>query len=553
MSTAVATSATRRPTMRDVAEGRAYMRIPPVGRIMLLHMAGFPWNEKVETARMSALQAECIFRPERELLLSGGTGLGKSAMGGGDGVEEAMLPQAKGFVVGGVYEHVAHEFEYIRQGLLNLFRGHQGAFTRMVVSTARGKEEFEVRTKWRAKIRGLSTNSREGRSLLGNEASKIICAEGSQINEAVMGKRLRRALDRHMMHDKRNAPRRTGYLKVYTTPDEHRGISGAEHARIKRAGRGDLTVYNYPKVPWAQSVWIRKAKSTENPTFSKEAVAAAEAAAVTPEQKAVFRETYEGEIGYASGRVLADFSFEHHKVPMPPLRDIFRMKLAVGIDTGAYSAAILAGLDQRRVVWFLGEVYEIKVRTDQFADRIRDMLLSTLRPVFGLDEHDEEDAWQYVRDRISDWYVDPAAQVKLDLAYALGIDTLTPAHRGEGRFDLLETLHQMGSGMKARTLLVCEHLEQFGDQTEGYIWKTVRVPGKDGTTVKEPRKVDDHLIDAGRFVYGPLSQDQPLDEAPEPVTFEDAWRREQMRGIRAELEAELSEGPTYQHMLEEWG
>lgn len=536
-------------SFKDVFEGRAYIHWSPVATLMLLHWAGAPWNDKVDDCHLSALQAEALMRPERETIVHGGSGVGKSVLGGGRGIRQAMTPIAKCFVIGSVYEHVAHEFSYLQRGMLSLFRGHQRAMVRMVCKDSAGHQDYECRTLWGARVRGMSTDSKEGASVLGNEASEIILAEGSQIKASILGRRIWRALDRYRMHDKNKKPRYTGRLSIFTTPNEHLGVSAAEFTRVRKAGRGDVGVFNCGRgIPWERTCWIREAESLENPAYDKGAVEAARKRAEETGEWAAFEEQYLGKMTYASGRIYTEYDPLRDAVPTPPPKDLYRMRFALGIDTGSHAAAVLLGLDQRNGLWALGEAYEIKVRLEVFAEAIQNMVVRVLGPVFQTDE------WDELQKHIHDIYVDPATQVPLDIAHQLGVESVTPANRWEGKFELLETISQVRAFLASKRLQICEDLVDLNDQMERYIWKTVKVMGKDGITVKEPLKVDDHLLDAMRYGLIPLSQEEPLEDLPEPVTFEDAWKREQSQRIRDDLRSELdpNAGLSYESLMEIW-
>ena len=108
----------RRPKLTiswaDVASGRARLRIPPAGQILLLHWAGAPWSDKNPDATLSPLQLEVLFRKERERILHGGSGVGKSVLGGCCGLLEAAIPHSKLAVVAQRFDHVGREWQFTR-------------------------------------------------------------------------------------------------------------------------------------------------------------------------------------------------------------------------------------------------------------------------------------------------------------------------------------------------------------------------------------------------------------------------------------------------------
>lgn len=116
----------------DIVEQRAFIRVSPEAKVKLCHLAGAPWWDKDENAKLSKLQVEVLGRPEREKIVHGGSRLGKSVLGGCEGIIEAMLPHSKTAIVAARYDHVAHEFQYVHQGMRKLFEGVPQAFVRLV-------------------------------------------------------------------------------------------------------------------------------------------------------------------------------------------------------------------------------------------------------------------------------------------------------------------------------------------------------------------------------------------------------------------------------------
>ncbi len=175
-----------RVSPRDIAERRAFIRIGPEARVKLCHMAGAPWWDKDKDAKLSPLQKEVLSRPEREKIIHGGSRLGKSVLGGCEGIIEAMLPYSKTAIVAARYDHVAHEFQYVAQGMRKLFDGVPQAFSRLVFRNTQNYHEHDCHTIWDGRVRGYSTDSDDGAALHRHHRLALLFESlGSFFNELV--------------------------------------------------------------------------------------------------------------------------------------------------------------------------------------------------------------------------------------------------------------------------------------------------------------------------------------------------------------------------------
>lgn len=516
----------------DLLEGRAYIRIPFVGKLLLLHWAGAPWLDRKPDAFLHGLQGEVMARGEREKIVHGASRLGKSVLGGSECFLDWLIPGTKTAIVASRYSHVEHEFQYFYKAVRTLFRGHDQAHAHLMYRNRQNYAVFEADSVWGSSVRGYSTDADEGANLLGREFTRVVLGEGSHISQFVLEKRVWRALDSALMGLQKSR-RRQGWLSIYTTPKEYEGASSAEFDRIQKAAReagydgDDWSVFELDKAPtWAETVWIYEADILENPAYDKKAYEAAR----TRLSAAAFAEQYQGKRRYRTGRVYPGFDPQTDTVPFP--HNVADMRLFVGIDTGAYFGAVLLGLDRNRVLWVLGEVYTEQTKLVDNAEYIKAMLQERL----GIP------AWGGVLQRIDRWVVDPASQHKLDLIEALDLPTITTPTRGQGQFDLIPTIDTVNMLFDEGQIRVVSDVPIFIDQATRYVWKETKVHGDKGQKIiKEPRKVYDHLMDAFRFAAVPLWEEGPLEADPEPATWAEEWEREQRESLWGDLKRQMRE------------
>lgn len=488
---------------------------------------GAPWVDRNQTAHLHGLQAEALARRERLRILHGGSGLGKSILGGCEIALEAMLPGTKTGVVAARYDHVAHEFEYAFNGLRKLFWRRLQAFPRFMYRNAGNNRVYEIDSVWGSRVRGFSTESDEGASLLGQEFTKVVVGEGSHISKDIYEKRIARALDRSLMN--RTPGSEAGTLVTYTTPKGYEGFTAEEVERVRKAGKGDLTVFELGRVDWASTVWIRESSVLENPAYSRATFAARRAMM----GKTAFEEQWLGRMTFKTGLIYPEFDADRMTHPLPAPEDLRSMRLFVGIDTGAYFGAVLLGLRPDGTGAQLGEVYTQKVKIDDSAAEVRAMVVDCLSAAFAVDDYAS------LATRIDRWVVDPASQHKLELIDLLGLPTISTPTRSQGHFDLLPTIDIVRRLFISGKLTIADSCTWTIDQLRKYTWKTSRIQGAKDPVIREPRKDYDHLLDALRFAAVPLFEEGPLEEAQDPVSWAEAWERDRKRAVFGPLREAL--------------
>lgn len=526
-------------SFQDILDRRAYIRLDGEARVKLAHMAGAPWNDKAPDAKLHDLQQEVVHRREREKIVHGGSRLGKSVLGGVEAICELMLPFSKLAVVAQRYDHVGAEWQYVYRGMLNLFDGRRHAFKRLIFKHQANYHDYDCETIWGSRGRGYSVESDDGAALLGQEFSRVILGEGSHISQEILEKRVLRALDGWLMQSTEGLIREGGYLSIYTTPKGFEGCSAAEWERVMKQTKRRPELLHYGRTDFASSVWIREASVLENPFYDRNVYEARKRSV----GKAAFSEQWEGKMTFKTGRVFKSYDEDIHLRPAPDPAELRTMRLGVGIDTGAYTGLVLAGIGRDSRMWALAETYTQQRTIDESLDEFRREVVRALAPALLPDWFVDPDgdletvqeAFEKLLPRIDVWSVDPASQHKLEIMANLGdIALATPVGIEGGKLELIPSVEAMDEWFKAGLVRVADHCTDLDDQLRRYIWKQKKAAGRGAArapVVIEPRKEYDHLVDALRFILVMLKTMGPLEEPPPPITIKEAWERAQRERI----------------------
>jgi hypothetical protein len=281
-----------------------------------------------------------------------------------------------------------------------------------------------------------------------------------------------------------------------------------------------------------QTVFIREASVLENPDYQR---AVFEARGKSMDKRA-FDEQYGGKMTFASGRVLQAFDEDRHLIRAPKAEEIRRMRLGMGIDTGAFTAFELIGLNPEKKLFALGETYTEKISLRKTLEQLRVMLVDTLGPVYDTTD------WREILGFIDLWSIDPASQVKVDLIDEWDV-ALTSPNTADTK-SVLQTLNQMNQWFEADRLFVVEEACPYlVDQMKKYVWKIVKSVSKSANapTIREPLKENDHCVDAFRFGLVQLEPMGPLEVPVASRTFKEEYERLQRESLTAPLRRQLDE------------
>lgn len=497
-------------TCQDLADGTAFIQYGPEGRIKLLEAAGAPWSDTNPEAKLSERQREWQQHRERIKILHGGSGAGKSVVGAGDCIVATMVPHSIVGAIGAMFDNVEKDFRYIDRGFRKLFP-HEEAFVRIACISRHNYHDFEVSTLWGSECFGYSMESNDGRSALGETLHHATICEGAQLSAHIMNTRILRALDRAVMRRPGiSYVRETGTLSIPTTPDAQRGAGCAVELinERRRSTKRDLGKLKYGRVPYVSSFWLCESAVTDNPDYNPDVVAERRLTM----KKHEFEEVYLGKMTNATGRVYHQFSDVDHVKPMPRREELCQMRFGLGVDTGTTFAAVLAGVAPDKRVWILAEAVTEKETVPASARATIEMLQAVL-------PYDFKGDVERMMARIDMHIMDPASPVKVDLEECIpGFHFESPT-RGQGKFELIPTVSQVGEMFANDRLWVVDSCDWFLDEIRQYVWKSTRSPARQGQfMVREPAKDGDHALDAARYVVIPLAEAGPLDKPTQEDT-----------------------------------
>jgi hypothetical protein len=513
-----------RISLGDLVSGKAWLELPGWGRIKLLELAGFPWNDDDPEAKASPLQHEVAGRDERLMILQGGTGLGKSTMGGAFAFLGICIPNQRWAIVADTFDHCHDEFQYAYRAWIHLF-GPRSAKRISVVHTAK-HHDMEIETPWSSSLRTISLDYRQGSAALGKQFDGIVMGEGSLVDEVLYYRRVKRASDRAMKERSGTAGyvRRTGRIFIMTTGNWTQGAAAAEwDAAEKRCDRKweRLHVGNCPS--WAETVYVREAESIENPAFSRDAFEAARK--TLPAE--IFAEQYQGKRARRSGLIYKEFDPDRHRIAMPPATLIREMRLGVGQDTGKHYAGYLVGLDRERRFYVLGEAYAAEQKIGDNMGDLKEVIDEVLGGPWQLQERDPAKRYELLKDRIDLWRVDNATQHLEDLMDGLDApierDPTAAGGVGGGVLSGIDFIREL---MKNDRFFIVDSCEWLLWEIGRYIWAVISNRGGTSLRTLQPRKQDDHGLDAVRIICKALCDLGPIEVLPPPMTFEDAYEKQ---------------------------
>jgi hypothetical protein len=520
-----------------VVDGRAFVRFPFITKLLLCHWAGAPWSDKNPDAHLHGLQVETFAHREREQIVHGASRLGKSVLGGCKAIIGTHLPKRKGAVAAANYMHVGHEWQYLYKGMKRLWAKFPQAIKRLTFKNQHNYFDFDCEVIWDTRFIGISLENEEGGAALGREITDLILGEGSHVSAYIFNTKLLRAADGALMGLGNVDNVEIGTISIFTTPKETQGCSAAEWERVMKQTRRKPELLHYGRVPWAQTVWIREASILENPAYDRRVFKVRKATLDTR----AFEEQYLGKMGNASGRVYSAMRDAVHAIPRPSPEEIRGMRLAIGFDTGAFTAVSLVGITQKKNRWILGEVQTEKQTTAASVAEMDAMLVEVLSPVFLTEDPLE------LRKFIDVWAVDPASQAKIDLMDMIDCGLESPDSR-DAR-SLLHTVDVLNTWFENDELFIAEECELTVSQYQKWLWKFTRVKGQDGGLIKKPAEGNDHLCDASRFALICLESHGPLDVPPPVVTVKEAWERSQREAVVGPLHRMLAEAREREDLL----
>jgi hypothetical protein len=524
-------------SLSDVLEGRARMSLPKAGMLELLRRAGAPWNEKAPNSGISDLQIEMLARDEKICVLEGGTGCGKSVLGGMKALATLALPNKKIGILGSTYDHAGSEFQYVYEGFLKLF-GPECA-TRIAYKNHRTFHDMEIYTIWNSTLIAHSLDRDSGSQMYGKEFDLVILAEASRINADAWWRAVYRGLQRRAMRMKicdcaecENPEHywtpETGYALLATTPDGYEGASRSVVDHIMEITKQKPADAHYEKVGFQNSFYFRNADCLENPAYDPEAFEAA----VTHLPEDIVNEQYRGLAQARSGLIYQEYDQYRHNKPMPGPERLMRMRLGIGGDTAKHAAFLLLGIEPDLTKWVLGEVFNIAATTRENSMAIKEMIIRFFADqvgmkfdIDGVSDAAIDEIFEPLIDRVEIWNFDSACQSKEDYLENLQVPLTFEKPEVQGSIDLCRTWLK-NDALYVATVdgeVVAPNLVWEMNKHKWVIVKESR--SGDVRPQLRPEKKNNHSCDGLRYGLIELHKAGPVVvDDHEPLSLEEAYR-----------------------------
>lgn len=507
--------AAHRVVWKDVFDGRAELHLSPESMLHLAKLAGAPWNDHDPDADLSPVQKEIVTTPERVVIVFGGSRGGKSIAGAVIALAQLVIPNSMIALVGANYEHCAKEFSYIWKGFFRLFP--KSACRNASNITKAPHFNMSMETIWGSHLQVFSTQTNEGRQLLGNEFDLAVLCEAAQISAEVYNVKLERALmGRAKQKTGQDYLRRTGRAILLTTPAATGGASYDIYQRAVARTKGrveSLRIQN--GASWFDSMYFGQFSVIEmNPTYPKEAF---EAARKTLPRHA-FEEQFLGKAILRSGLVYSSFNEVMHVIPrekLPNKETLQKSRFGVGLDTGQNFAAILVCMTPDGTLYVIGETYTIGNTVTQDWAAMQEMLDERLGDIFP----DPINAAHL-------WCVDVNSQQVLDYEETMEKDLYRQ------KYDLLDSLGHLDMRMGKQKVFIADDLYYLLTEIRGYRW-SIKSKTKDmpvGT---------DHAMDAFRYIAMPMFEEGAPAGEPAIMTVQEMLDQERDEMLTPNLNRDL--------------
>ncbi len=543
-------------TFADLVEGRAYLHLPFAAKVELLHRAGAPWNEYDPNARLSDLQLELLAREERWQVVHGGSGVGKSVLGGCKLLLEVVIPFTKSAVLADTYGHCHDEFKYAYQGFRQLF-GADGACGVATCVNKQQQHNMTIQTIWGSTVDCFSADYGDGDQVLGKEFDLIVVGEAAKLSADTFQRKAIRALNRRIknLQDSLGSShvRRTGRACMYTTPDGYGGAASetwdtADRLSGKKPHLLRLDAENPPD--YTSSYYLREAAVTENPSYSEEARKSAE----RDLPRDIYEEQYLGLRVRRSGLIYKEFKRDKHLVPLPPNEEIRQMKLCVSFDTGKHFSGGLQGYHPSGRIYRLAEYCAVEQTIQANMDGLGERICEVLAPAFGIAVGSDplKTVLPALFDRIAIYIVDGQSEHKQEIM------DHWPIALEDARYPVKGTIDDFRGLMKKDRYYVCEsyvhdEIDGYGflNEVKDYVWRAAKdvKGGGEARSVLEPTKKRDHSMDESRYGIKVLLEEGPPSKQESEVTFGQNWENAHgLAGLEAAMKKQAFGNKDSQHI-----
>ena len=512
-------------TLADIASDKARMVLPTQAKIDLAHMGGAPFLEQDENAILSPLQQEILDRPEREIIVFGGSRVGKSVIAGVLGFLHLCIPNTKIAIVGMTYNHAQKEFDYLYRMFLSVF-GPDAAKDMSNISRGNQNNMF-IDTIWNSSVKTYSVGINDLDAVMGEEFDVVILAEGAKIPFLVVKNKLYRALrGRAKYIPSLDYTRKTGYTYGFTTPAGEDGYTFEKWSHQNKKTNGNLAglqvdgTYVDPqtgqtkRVFWFNSFYFREASVLENPAFSKEeydALIIEHGGENTPD----FQEQVLGRVVKRSGAVFSNFDLDSCTVADPSPEHVQAMTLGFGQDVGTNYAGLVAGVDRKGNYYILDEVYTNNRTTKDNSEMLIMACTNVVRrsrsePELATVDQIDFEKWKELHEtRFEYKFTDIRGQNNPDYEQHLRCSL------GASNLNVEPTLNRLNELFGEGRLFVARRCTNLIDEIRRLTWDK---KNDSKTTRGQP----DHAVDAMRYLITPMLHHEAVN-APKPRSFEEAY------------------------------
>jgi len=523
-------------TVNDIAEKRAFIYLDGQAKVDLAHLGGAPFTDD-PSHTLHKVQVDFLHRLDRECILHGGSRLGKSVVGGVEAAAGLVVPGMRIAIIADTYDHCYNEFEYAFK-LFDKLYGEDATTVYDFIHHG-NQHKMQIDTIWDSTLQVFSVGNDYLDSILGTEWDIIVAGEGSKIDPEIIKFKVWRALSGRAKVSSTGFRRRTGFLKIFTTPDGEFGYPNYVMDKVNKETLGQPEQYQYGNkrldretgkweyTPWEETVYIRTESVLANPAYSREEFDAAEKRLGA--DSAAFQEQFLGLVVRRTGVILNKFNQDKHRFNLSevPVDKLKTMRFGIGIDFGKNFGAVLVGMDRTGTFYVLGEVFNVEKLTSEDAQAIKQMCIRVLGKMVGIGEllvreSDMELQWKEVVKAIDLVYVDSAGQQKDDIQHYLGVPI-----GYTGGLEVTATLNMTNELFGDGRLLLESHLFTLPDEVKNLVWKPTK-RGIGGEASQEKPHGQRHVCDALRYVLVPMTQLGPLKEDGKVYDFFEAYDRSQL-------------------------
>lgn len=271
-----------------------------------------------------------------------------------------------------------------------------------------------------------------------------------------------------------------GFTLFAGTPKGKGNVLYQEYIKDKEYNDKEYKTEDNKGVAWNPEYKSFHFHTKDNPFISEQEIEAAKEQ-MTEDH---FKQEYEAEFVNYTGLIFKEFKENEHCEAVTK-ESIVKHNIYIGIDTGEYTAAEFLAYSHDGVWRVFDEVYAVDQTVKEICKRLKDKLAD----------------WNLNPEKVS-FIIDSASQHKREYM-ANGIYVIDCEKDTLSQIDMMKELFKNGKIRVDKT--ACANLVS---QLKGYIWDE-RKNKKKG---RQPKKTNDHAIDAARYIIGSSMIAKPFEK-----------------------------------------